>query len=253
MCHTTGLTKAEIADLSDRVRATLTTGEKEPWPPILGLSQAVVVALTYMRRNRVQAEIAEAFDVSQATISRAITGLVPLINLVLDEFVPTVEELNSTSQYIVDGTLLPCWSWRSERTLLSGKHKTTGLGVQVVCTLDGRLVWISDPIHGNRHDSFCLQQSQALITHDPGNWIGDKGYVGNGMLTPYKKPKGGELKDWQKKFNGQVNKIRWVVEQVIANFKTWRILHTDYRRPPKTFAEAISCVIGLQFYSMARE
>ncbi len=25
-------------------------------------------------------------------------------------------------------------------------------------------------------------------------------------------------------FNRQVNKIRWVIEQVIANFKTWRIV-----------------------------
>ena len=28
------------------------------------------------------------------------------------------------------------------------------------------------------------------------------------------------LLDWQKEFNTQVNKIRWVIEQVIANFKT---------------------------------
>src|SRR5207244_2019255 len=41
-----------------------------------------------------------------------------------------------------------------------------------------------------------------------------------------------ELLDWQKEFNKQINKIRYVIEQVIANFKTWRIMHTDYRRPP---------------------
>ena len=49
------------------------------------------------------------------------------------------------------------------------------------------------------------------------------------MITPFKKPEGGELLDWQKEFNKQVNKIRYVIEQVIANFKTWRIMHTDYR------------------------
>jgi hypothetical protein len=26
-----------------------------------------------------------------------------------------------------------------------------------------------------------------------------------------------------------------MIEQVIANFKTWRIMHTDYRRPIDTF------------------
>jgi hypothetical protein len=57
------------------------------------------------------------------------------------------------------------------------------------------------------------------------------------MITPFKKPEGGELLDWQKEFNKQVNKIRYVIEQVIANFKTWRIMHTDYRRPLATFSE----------------
>ena len=32
----------------------------------------------------------------------------------------------------------------------------------------------------------------------------------------------GALLDWQKEFNKQVNKIRYVIEQVIANFKGCR-------------------------------
>ena len=57
--------------------------------------------------------------------------------------------------------------------------------------------------------------------------------------------------DWQKEFNKQVNKIRYVIEQVIANFKTWRIMHTDYRRPLATFPETISAVVALHFYATA--
>jgi hypothetical protein len=87
---------------------------------------------------------------------------------------------------------------------VSGKRKTTGMNVQVACTING-----------------CLARS----------WFGDKGYIGNNMLTPFRKPEGGQLLDWQKEFNKQINKIRYVIEQVIANFKTWRIMHTDYRRP----------------------
>ena len=49
------------------------------WPPILGLRNAFTVTLTYMRRNRVQAEIAENFGVSQPTISRAISAITPLL------------------------------------------------------------------------------------------------------------------------------------------------------------------------------
>jgi hypothetical protein len=45
--------------------------------------------------------------------------------------------------------------------------------------------------------------------------------------------------------------IRYVIEQVIANFKTWRIVHTDFRRPIETFPETISAVIGLHFFREA--
>ena len=109
-----------------------------------------------------------------------------MLGKVLKEYVPVADDLDGRTQYIVDGTLLPCWSWASHPELYSGKHKTTGMNVQVACTLAGRLAWISDAISGNRHDTYCLSESGVLITLDPGNWIDDKGYVGNDMITPIK-------------------------------------------------------------------
>ncbi len=44
---------------------------------------------------------------------------------------PTAAELDDRQQYIVDDTLLPCWSWSSRPELYSGKHKTTGMNVQI--------------------------------------------------------------------------------------------------------------------------
>ena len=71
------------------------------------------------------------------------------------------------------------------------------------------------------------------------------------MVTPIKKTGEGELLDWQHTFNGAINGVRAVVEQVIANVKNWRILHTDYRRPLDSFATTISAAVGLLFYSLA--
>ena len=130
-------------------------------------------------------------------------------------------------------------------------RQTTGLNVQVACDLNGRLAWISDPVDGCRHDSAALALSGVVDTLDPGNWIGDKGYVGNDMITPIKKPPYRDLLDWEKEFNTAVNKIRYLIEQTIANLKTWRILHTDYRRPLATFTTTISTVIALHFYSIS--
>jgi hypothetical protein len=250
--HTTGFSQEQITDLCAAIHSK-TPDEKKTWPPILGLYKSVTVALTYMRRNRVQDELAETYGVSQSTISRAVTTVTPLLGEILGGYVPTADEFDGRTQYIVDGTLLPCWSWAAHPELYSGKHKTTGMNVQVACTLSGDLAWISAPIVGSRHDSYCLNESGALVTSDPGNWIGDKGYVGNDMLTPIKKPKCRDLLDWEKEFNTQINKIRYFIEQVIANFKTWRIMHTDYRRPLSAFAQTISAVVGLYFFKLACE
>jgi hypothetical protein len=167
--------------------------------------------------------------------------------------VPTADDLDPKSQLILDGTLLPCWSWASAPGLYSGKHKTTGMNVQVACTLEGEIAWISDPVEGSRHDMHCIGESGILSGVVPGSWIADKGYIGSGMITPIRKPAHRDLLDWEKEFNTAVNGIRYVVEQAIANFKTWRIMHTDYRRPLSTFCQAISVVVGLYFYRMSAE
>ena len=201
MYHTTGLTKEQIIELCVRVKAAVAAGEMASWPPVLGLYKSVVVTLTYLRRNRVQAEIAETYAVSQPTISRAVTGITQILGRVVAHDVPAAEDLDPLTQYIVDGTLLPCWSWHGQRQLFSGKHQTTGLNVQVACDLNGRLAWISDPVDGCRHDSAALQMSGVLDTLKPANWMGDKGYIGKGMITPIRKPTCRDLLDWEKEFN----------------------------------------------------
>jgi DDE superfamily endonuclease len=253
MYHTTGLSQDQIVELCVRVNARTAEGDAVSWPPILGLFKSVVVALTYLRRNRVQAEIGETYGVSQPTISRAVTGLTEVLGDVVADGVPVADDLDPPTQYIVDGTLLPCWSWRGQRQLYSGKHKTTGLNVQVACDLRGRLAWVSDPVDGCRHDSAALKLSGVLDTLEPANWMGDKGYIGKGMITPIRKPACRKLLDWEKEFNTEVNRIRYLIERTIANFKTWRILHTDYRRPLATFNTTISTVVGLHFYAMSSE
>ena len=149
MYYTTGFSRCEIQDLCvliGEIQSSIPEADRRDWPPILALGNSVVITLTYLRRNRVQWELAETYGVSQATVSRAITSITPLLARALARYVPTAEELRPDRQYIVDGTLLPCWSWASDAGLYSGKHKTTGMNVQVVCTLEGELVWISDPV-----------------------------------------------------------------------------------------------------------
>lgn len=251
MYNTTGFTKAEITELCELIESIPLAPGMRQWPPVLGLRRALTATLTYMRRNRVQAEIAEDYGVSQPTISRAISAITPLLVNALSGFAPTADDLGDGTHYIVDGTLLPCWTWRAHPELKSGKYRATGFKVLLACTLSGRLAWISDPVTGNHHDMYSLKESGLLDDADPRAFAGDTGFIGSGMITPFRKPKHRELFAWEKEFNTGVARFRWVIEQVIANFKTWRIMHTDYRRPLQTFTETISAVVALHFYAGA--
>src|SRR5580658_2149714 len=57
------------------------------------------------------------------------------------------------------------------------------MNVQVACTLDGEIVWISDPIEGSRHDMHCIAESDVLSGVVPGSWLADKGYIATGSPT----------------------------------------------------------------------
>src|SRR3712207_3821243 len=123
MYHTTGCSAGQIDIICSRIATLIIEGEEIKYPPSLGLCRSVVIALTYLKTNRREAELAEDHGTSQPTISRAITRITPWLKTVLAEFVPTAEELDLQDQYVVEGSLLPCWSWRSDPDLYSGKHK----------------------------------------------------------------------------------------------------------------------------------
>ena len=174
MYRTTGFTKAEIIGLCARIEARAFAKERR-WPPIPGLRTALTVTLTYLRRNRVQAESLRT-TASRSRRSAALSRQSPplLVQALLD-YVPTAGELDAGTCCIVDGTLLPCWSWRAHPELYSGKRKTTGMNAQVARTITGCLARISDPIPGSRHDNHCPGESGVLLSAGPRNWLGDKG------------------------------------------------------------------------------
>jgi transposase len=215
------------------------------------LFKKIAITLTYMRRNHVEAELGEYYGVHQTTISGIVIAYTPVLASALADFVPTADDLDPGEQLIVDGTLLPCWSWAAFPEDYSGKHHTTGQNVQVACSLDGELRWVSDPMPGRTHDANALRCSGLLDVEDGPSHIGDKGYIGLGMITLQRKLPGERLREDQKEFNKAVSQIRYKIERVIANLKTWRIIHTDYRRPHHTHPETISAVIALEFYRMS--
>jgi len=159
----------------------------------------------YVRQNCTQEFLGDLRDVSQATVSRIVTDLVPIIEAVLEEFVPTAADaitMVSGRVCLVDGTITPCWSYGDHDELWSRKHGTTGFNAQLVSLLDGTPIYISDPLSGNTHDATAFEDTKvAEIVRGSGGGIGDKGYQGTDLATPRKKPKGGELSNRDKELD----------------------------------------------------
>jgi hypothetical protein len=68
------------------------------------------------------------------------------------------------------------------------------------------------------------------------------------MITPVRKPPGGELSEADGELNRAINRVRYVIERAIANLKTWRSTFTDYRRPRTTRNETLNAILGPVFY-----
>jgi len=254
--RTTGLMTSQMQELVARMHHAL----PEPWnkrvgrPKACGLYRAAEIACMYLRHNCTQEFLGDLRDISQPTVSRIVTTLVPIVKAVLEEFVPTAKdaiEMVKGRVCLVDGTITPCWSYADHDELWSRKHGTTGFNAQLVCLLDGEAVYISDPLPGKTHDATAFTETAvAEIVRNSGGGIGDKGYQGRGMVTPRKTPPGGELSKGDKEDNAVISGLRAPVERLVAHFKSWRIFHTDYRRPYRTYRDAYDAGRALFFFSI---
>jgi transposase len=254
MKRTTSITDRQFEELTELVFQELAGTADGGRVLVLTLHDQVRLAVSYLRVNVSQAFLGQIFGVSQSTASRVITALTPILAKALKGLIPDPEQASKGTTLLIDGTLLPCWSWQDAPELYSGKHHTTGHNAQVVSDLTGRLIYLSAPLPGNTHDTNAMRQldlATLLTSISTGNAIGDKGYQGCNIITPAKKPQGRELTDDRKANNTIINRMRATIERVIANIKTWRILHTDYRRPRKTFQTTLDAVRGLIFFQQS--
>ena len=190
---------------------------------------------------------------AQPTVSRAIKALTGAISRTLVVLLLTAEEVPEDCDFRGGRHPLPLPGLAQAPRSVVGRARARGDKTLILVRLDGGFMWASDPYPGSMHDVAALDASGLLEGMDPSGWIGDKGYVGRGMITPHKKPPNGELSETAKEANRSVNRIRQVVERTIAHIKSWRILHTPYRRPLETFEQTITAALALYSFKTTPE
>ena len=176
-------------DEFDGLLARLRQEGVEECPPILGLSGSLRAALMYMRQDIVQAVIGERLGVSQPTVSRAIKAITAAISRTLAVLLLTAEEVpedcdcrGGRHPHPLPGLARPPRSVVGQAQTRGHERPGSWSGpTEGSCGPRG-------PYPGSMHDVAAPGASGLLEGMDPSGWIGDKGYVGRGMITPHKKP-----------------------------------------------------------------
>jgi hypothetical protein len=120
-----------------------------------------------------------------------------------------------------------------------------GVSGQVICVHQAK---------GSVHDLELFRQSRVRINRFI-IVVGDKGYQGiaelhKNSLTPYKKPKGGELTLEQKAFNSTLSKIRILIEHVNRRIKRFKMFQCRYRNKQRKHHKRISLICGIHNFEI---
>lgn len=247
---TTGLDADDIQELVARIWQIIGPCGKGGRPPILGLYRKVFLTLILVRQNLNQTTVADLFDISQPTVSRIYRTVLPLIGQALCLHVPDLEEAIRGLLVLVDGTLVPTGNRAGHDDNYSGKRHRAGLNIQILSDIEGNLLAVSEPCRGSIHDRTAWAETgweEHLADHDV---LGDLGYLGTAVITPRRKPRGGELSVNDKASNQEISALRSAVERAIGHLKNWKILATGYRGRLAELPVVIRIIAALEFYRL---
>lgn len=120
-----------------------------------------------------------------------------------------------------------------------------GVSGEIICIAEAK---------GAIHDFELFKQSAVHIL-DNILLLGDKGYQGicgihAFSLTPFKKPRKGQLTAEQKAFNRMLSKVRILIEHVNRRIKRFKIFQYRYRNKQRKHLLRLSLVCGLYNFEL---
>lgn len=189
------------------------------------------------------------FDLDKSNISRNLQGILAVLRRELGDQIQWPDQSQRKRKLatfmqdfpdvvaIVDATEQPTrrpQEEQTQKTYYSGKKKRHTLKTQIVVAPDGELIDISETVPGSCHDKKLYDESGVGDQLDDEEaMMGDSGFQGiqrqHRTALPHKKPKGGELTQAQKDYNRRLSQVRVVVENTIAQIKTFRVVAEVYR------------------------
>ena len=228
-------------------------------PPFaLALADQLLMLLIYYRTYVPHAFLGFLFGVDDSTVCRTNRRIEPLLAGVFRIPERKVElSRDEIRELFFDATERPTnRPERGQRAFDSGKKKRHTIKHQVVVVRKKktsgpgrkprrlRIACVSKSFAGSTHDKRVYDRAGVQIPAGvPAG--GDTAYLGTGMATPTRKPKGKELTTRQKRGNRRISRRRIVVEHGIGKMKIWRIAADRYRNPRRRHTLMFKNVAGL--------
>jgi|SRR6516162_842225 len=214
-----------------------------------GLNDHLLVLLILYRCHMTQEFLGCVYGVDKASICRALQRIERLAQRVLG-----VKRSIRVTKEEAEALILDCTEQmierpeRRQKRWYSGKKKRHTIKTEMIMTEIGRIVALSKPHPGSRHDLVIRRHGETL-PHNA-HVYADSGYQGladdhPNLDIPYKKSKNRPLTADERAYNRALSRFRIRVEHGFARIKTFRIMAERYRYPRSKYHTKIAIIGGI--------
>ena len=208
------------------------------------LADRLPMLLVYYRTYVTHAFLGFLFGVDDSAVGRNINPLQPLLAGIFRIPERRVRlDPEDIRELFFDATERPTRRpGVGQREFYSGKKKRHTIKTQVVVVRRTkppgpgakprrvRIAAVCPSVPGKMHDKKLHDRSRVVAPPDAKR-MGDTAYIGTPLVTPTRKPRGGQLTEDQKEENRKVSRRRVVAEHGIGKMKVWRVATERYRNP----------------------
>jgi DDE superfamily endonuclease/Helix-turn-helix of DDE superfamily endonuclease len=229
-------------------------------PKLLRIEEELCLCVFYLRHLPTFEVLGMQFGISRTEANDTFNYWLKQIRKILpssliEQSKKDEEELKIVKAMLMDYELIvDSWEqarerpedYQEQKEYYSGKKKQHTFKGQVVTLPLGKdLVDVEVGMTGKTSDISIFREQQQKFESGQ-KFTGDKGYQGGvNIKTPQKKPKNGELTEFQKENNKVISSERIYVEHVIRLVKIFQVARERFRMSNSKYEQIILTVCGL--------
>ncbi len=216
--------------------------KEPPTSSLYGSSVKLDFMLMYMKENPNQAYHGYCFKMCQSKVSEWVSYLRPVLELALekmgfmpqtgDSYVVEDKEIDYLLTDVTERGVPRRTDHEAQKEEYSGKKKCHTIKNLAITDPHGYVLFLSDSYEGKVHDK-ALWNDLNVESFEL-SLLADLGFLGIDKthpeaILPYKKPKNGQLTNFQKNINSFIASIRVKVEHAFAGIKRMKIIRNKIR------------------------